>query len=187
MDVAAAADTELLAKARSVVGHARRIAHRLAGNRLIRVLKNLDNGLFSVPDGDMAALQESLWLRNIAKNAHGDQLDDLSVAEQLFDWTVRNIQLIEDPPRRRPCRPIPTRLAEILLLGRGTVRERAWIFLLLLRQQGLDGVMLAIPASTAADGPGNAKGPAATDKAKDDDGAAKDGRWQAVRRPGAIG
>jgi hypothetical protein len=113
-------------------------------------LKNLDTGLFTI--NDMIGLQEALWTRDIAKNARGDQLDELSIAEQLFDWTVRNIQLIEDPPAGTP--PVEHSPAEILLLGRGTARERAWIFLLLLRQQGLDGVMLAIPGH---DGPGDDK------------------------------
>ena len=36
--------------------------------------------------------------------ARGDQFEDLAVAERLFDWTVRNIQLEPDadPPRRKP-------------------------------------------------------------------------------------
>ncbi|HEX4144969.1 MAG TPA: tetratricopeptide repeat protein, partial [Pirellulales bacterium] len=103
--------------------------------------KNLETGLFTI--SDMVALQEAIWLRDVAKNARGDQLDELSIAEQLFDWTVRNLQLVEDPPAGSPA--VDRSPAEILLLGRGTVRERAWIFLLLLRQQGLDGVVLAIP------------------------------------------
>ena len=110
-------------------------------------LKNLDFGLFTL--NDMIGLQESIWLRDIAKNARGNQLDDLSIAESLFDWTVRNIQLVEDPPADAPAGQ--NSATEILLLGRGTAHERAWIFLLLLRQQGLDGVMLAIPGR---DGPG---------------------------------
>ena len=112
-------------------------------------LKNLDTGLFTL--NDMIGLQESIWLRDIAKNARGNQLDDLSIAESLFDWTVRNIQLVEDPPAGTPASQ--NSATEILLLGRGTTRERAWIFLLLLRQQGLDGVMLAIPGR---DGPATA-------------------------------
>jgi hypothetical protein len=108
-----------------------------------QMVKNLDTGIFTM--NDMVGLQEAIWLRDIAKHARGSQLDDLSVAEQLFDWTVRNIQLVEDPaPGESAAQHSP---AEILLLGRGTARERAWIFLLLLRQQGLDGVMLAIPGA----------------------------------------
>ncbi|HEY1785568.1 MAG TPA: tetratricopeptide repeat protein [Pirellulales bacterium] len=115
-------------------------------------LKNLEIGLFTI--NDMIALQEAIWTRDIAKNARGDQLDELSIAEQLFDWTVRNLQLVEDPPAGTPA--IEHSPAEILLLGRGTARERAWVFLLLLRQQGLDGVVLAIPGH---DGSGEDKSP----------------------------
>ena len=111
-------------------------------------LKNLETGLFTI--NDMVVLQEAIWMRDIAKNARGDQLDELSIAEQLFDWTVRNLQLVEDPPpaRRLSC----TRRPKSCCWAAATARERAWIFLLLLRQQGLDGVMLAIPGH---DGPGH--------------------------------
>ncbi len=115
---------------------------RLAAAPLVDdVVKKLDTGIFTM--NDMLSLQETVWLRDIARHARGSELDDLSVAEHLFDWTVRNLQLVEEPSadklgaERSPL--------EILLLGRATARERAWIFLLLLRQQGLDGVMLAIP------------------------------------------
>ena len=119
------------------------LSPQLASNPVVaQIVRNFDRGLFTMHD--MIGLQETIWLRNIAKAARGSQLDDVSVAEQLFDWTVRNLQLVEEPDPAKPS--AQNSVAEILLSGRATARERAWIFLLLLRQQGLDGVMLAIPS-----------------------------------------
>jgi hypothetical protein len=84
---------------------------------------------------DGRLLQEAVWLRDISRWAHGDSLDDVQRATRLFDWTVRNIEL--DSPGLVRHRPWQT-----LLYGRGNVAERAWVFLLLCRQQGLSGVML---------------------------------------------
>ncbi len=46
-------------------------------------------------DGDF--LKEAVWLRDISKHAVGHDLDDLAVAQALFDWTIRNVELIEAP------------------------------------------------------------------------------------------
>ena len=87
---------------------------------------------------DARFLQEAIWLRDISRWAHGNRFDDLSRASALFDWTVRNIQLEagENAPPHRPW--------QTLLFGRGTAEQRAWVFALLGRQQGLDVVMLAV-------------------------------------------
>jgi tetratricopeptide (TPR) repeat protein len=94
---------------------------------------------------DGRLLQEAVWLRDIARWAHGSNFDDLSRATALFDWTVRNIQLEPDGDGRahRPW--------HILLYGRGTAAQRAWVFALLCRQQGLNVVMLGIPDPDSAD------------------------------------
>lgn len=87
---------------------------------------------------DARLLQETVWLRDISRWAHGDKFDDLSRATALFDWTVRNIQLEADD-NASPHRPW-----QALLYGRGTAEQRAWVFALLCRQQGLDVVILAL-------------------------------------------
>ena len=81
---------------------------------------------FSPFDG--FGLQEAAWLRDVGLWAKGDGQDDLDRAQSLFDWTVRNIQLEPDRPNRIPQFP-----RETLLFGRGTAVERAWVFILLLR------------------------------------------------------
>ena len=108
-------------------------------------MKLLDSTQYHLPD-DAWFLQQSVWLRDISRRARGDQFDDLAVAERLFDWTVRHIELEPDKPAAPEV--IRHRPFEILLYGRGTAAERAWIFMLLARQQGLDVVMLA-PASAS--------------------------------------
>ena len=95
---------------------------------------------------DVAALRDQRWLADIASNARGDAVEDLDIAVNLFRWTVRSLALVSDPPL------VPTDATpgsrwflpgEILLSGRASPAQRAWIFLELLRHAGLDGVMLA--------------------------------------------
>ena len=90
---------------------------------------------------DSRYLQEAVWLRDISVWARGDSLDPVERATRLFDWTVRNIQLETDESLGQVAyRPWHT-----LLFGRGTAEQRAWVFALLCRQQGLDVVMFAPP------------------------------------------
>lgn len=82
-------------------------------------------------------LQQAVWLRDISLWANGDSLEPIEQATALFDWTIRNIQLIDDketPPREA---------WEVLLYGKGTSAQRAEIFALLCAQMKLDVVMLS--------------------------------------------
>lgn len=96
--------------------------------------------------GDVMALRDARWLSDVSQVARGGAVDDLAVAENLFRWTVRSLALVGDPPM------VPTDAnrggrwflpGEILLAGRASGPQRAWVFLELLRQAGLEGVMLA--------------------------------------------
>jgi hypothetical protein len=89
-------------------------------------------------------LMEATWLRDVARWAKGETSDDLTAARNLFDWTVRNIQLDEDRPDREPQMPWET-----LFCGHGTELERAWVYVLLLRQCDIDAAILALPAKPA--------------------------------------
>lgn len=93
----------------------------------------------SFQPNDSRNLQEAVWLRDISRWAHGDNFDDVGRAAALFDWTVRNIQL-EPDEHAAVYRPW-----QILLYGQGTAEQRAWVFALLCRQQGLNVVMLGVP------------------------------------------
>ena len=96
--------------------------------------------------GDVAHLRDHRWLADIATTARGDAADDLATAVRLFDWTVRSLAVVGDPPMV-PSEATPgTRwytVGEILLTGRASAAQRSWIFVELLRQAGIDAVMLA--------------------------------------------
>jgi hypothetical protein len=98
--------------------------------------ERLDSLQFDLADA--RALRESLWLKQIAARVGKDT--DLKVSAQLFDWTVRNIQLVAEDTPEAAVEHLPD---EILLLGRGSAVDRAWVFILLVRQVGLDAAMLA--------------------------------------------
>lgn len=93
-------------------------------------------------DYDGFALVEAIWMRDVAGWAHGDRLDDLSRAQALFDWTMRNIG--DDlTPDGLPSE-VPQVPWETLLYGRGSVWERAWVFISMARQLGIEAAVLAI-------------------------------------------
>jgi tetratricopeptide (TPR) repeat protein len=112
----------------------------------VPIVRDLDKMQFSVYDA--YSLLEAVWLRDLSQWAGGEQADELQQVRQLFDWVVRNIQLDEDDSDRVPQFPWET-----LLAGRGTAMERAWVYLLLLRQQGIDAAILAVPPAKAPDAP----------------------------------
>ncbi|NLE36636.1 MAG: hypothetical protein GX621_01270 [Pirellulaceae bacterium] len=107
----------------------------------LEVVRSLDRLSFLPFDG--YALQEAVWLRDVSNWAKGEQLEDLVRAQNLFDWTVCNIQLV--PGAGREPDRIPQQPWETLLWGKGTAVDRAWVLVLLLRQQGIDAVVLALP------------------------------------------
>ncbi|HKD38244.1 MAG TPA: hypothetical protein VKB78_15630 [Pirellulales bacterium] len=102
-------------------------------------------------DLDGTFLMEARWLRDISDHARGRTTDDLAVAEALFDWTIRNIELIDVPAKPTAAQALLAKLvnrrlpADVILHGHGTMTQRAWVFMLLGRQQQLDIVMLAVP------------------------------------------
>ena len=125
---------------------------------------------FDFEDG--RALLEAIWLRDVCAWADGKTLDDLSLAGQLFDWTIRNVRLpLEAQPAEMaqsgsppaeaapPGEPASGRLKpgdsprdqghpklpwEALLDGEAGFADRAWVFVLLCRQRGLDAAVLGI-------------------------------------------
>lgn len=91
---------------------------------------------YSPPDG--LDLRQAVWLRDASNWAAGETQDDLERARRIFDWIVRNVQL--DPPYTGNA--VPRQAWQTLLLGHGPAIDRAWLFILMARQQGLDVVML---------------------------------------------
>jgi hypothetical protein len=116
--------------------------------RRLPPLANLSELRFDREDG--LALQEAVWLREAARSIVGGKSDDLTRARRLFDWTVRNIELVADEKEKKP--EWPRRPWETMLFGRGRAVDRAWVFILLARQQGLDVVLLAADSPEARRG-----------------------------------
>jgi len=104
---------------------------------------------------DVRSLRDQRWLADIATTARGEALEDLDIAVNLFRWTVRSLALVSDPPLA-PAEGNPGSRwflpGDILLSGRASGAQRAWIFLQLLRHAGLDGVMLATGDPAAGTG-----------------------------------
>jgi len=112
-------------------------------------LRRLDTLGFDDYDG--FALLEAMWMRDVARWAHGDRLDDLSRAQSLFDWTMRNIG--DDLTPAGSPGDVPQVPWEALLYGRGSVWERAWVFILMARQLGIEAAVLALTDDNGAPKP----------------------------------
>ncbi|TWT86151.1 hypothetical protein Mal64_38910 [Pseudobythopirellula maris] len=80
-------------------------------------------------------LEGLVWARDLAGWVAADQLQPLGQAEALFDWVVRNVQLVEETP--------PQFAWETLLHGRGAADSRLEVFALLCRQLNLPVVAVA--------------------------------------------
>jgi len=109
-------------------------------------LDKLDRPRFD--ESDSRFLQEAVWLRDVARTAAGGEQNPLAISERLFDWTVRNVQLEKGGKAAGDAHWLSP--GEIMLLGHGTPEERAWIFILLARQQRLDAVMLATDGASGS-------------------------------------
>ncbi|HXT58172.1 MAG TPA: tetratricopeptide repeat protein [Pirellulales bacterium] len=112
--------------------------------RELPAVQNLGDKRFSNTDG--AVLREQRWLHEIASWVCGDASDDLERGRRLFDWTIRNIQLDAAPGSDEEQARPPYLPWHLLALGHGQAQDRAWLFMLLARQQALDVVLLE-PAS----------------------------------------
>ena len=97
---------------------------------------DLQSGPFGPTEGRQ--LQQATWLRDISGWAKGESVSPVEVAEALFDWTVRNIQLEGPEEVNYVFQPW-----QALMYGHGSAAMRAWVFAELCRQQQLDVVMLA--------------------------------------------
>ncbi len=94
------------------------------------------------PPEDAYVFLAGIWSRDLAKWVAGPRGDELQQAQRLFDWTVRNIQL---QPSSGPGAPAWRQLPwETLLLGRGTSLDRAWVFILLTRQLGIEAFLIGL-------------------------------------------
>ena len=107
--------------------------------------EQLREGLFGEAEGRLLA--EAAWCRDISQWARRPAAgqSEADAATQLFDWTVRNIQL-----DRAEAPAIVQFLWQALAYGHGTAAHRAWALAELCRHQRLDAVILE--AAAAAEG-----------------------------------
>lgn len=118
----------------------------LAGDERLAPLitvEALSTPLIAADEGRL--IQEAVWLRDVSRWAQGESYDQVERATALFDWTIRNVQLDADEDA------LPYRPWQTLMQGHGTAEQRAWVFALLARQQGLDVVVLKVGAKPAAE------------------------------------
>ncbi|GHT12653.1 hypothetical protein FACS1894170_07710 [Planctomycetales bacterium] len=102
----------------------------------------------SVQSADVEYIKQSTWLRNLSNWARGDKQDLLDRVTQLFDWTVCNIEWRNKivPLNQQQAVDMPQQYPwQTILLGYGTVLDRAAVFIELLRQQRIDAALLAVP------------------------------------------
>lgn len=95
----------------------------------------LANGRFTI--GEAREIQSYVWARDISDWARGDGLDGAGNAAELFDWTIRNVQLYSDD-----APGFAYRLWQTLIYGQATAAMRGLVFVELCRQQQLDAVIL---------------------------------------------
>jgi tetratricopeptide (TPR) repeat protein len=101
--------------------------------------ESLADGVFADWEGRL--LEQAVWSRDIAQWVRSDATSDVDAAMAMFDWTVRNIQL--DPPRSASNASVMIHHPwQAMAYGHGTAEHRAWTFIELCRQQGIDAVVL---------------------------------------------
>ena len=95
-------------------------------------------GLFIQPS-DIDYLKQRVWMRNITAWARSESALPLQRAKTLFDWTVRNIEI------RSEAMLLPQYPWQTLLIGAGSMWDRAWVFMELLQEERIDSCILSVP------------------------------------------
>lgn len=110
-----------------------------ADERLADTLSDdeLSTGYFQPHESRL--IQGATWRRDVSRWARGGDLGQVAIASSLFDWTVRNLQLMDeaDLPPRWPW--------EMMLHGQATSEGRAWVFAGLCEQQNLTVAIVTVP------------------------------------------
>lgn len=119
----------------------------LLGAQVRLLAQRIDPSILEFPPMDSPVFQEAVWMRNVSNWASGEELDDpVKPAIALFDWVVKNVDLIREPkpdPQNGSVRVLQTPM-ETLLFGQGTGIDRAWLFVLLARQMNMDAALLGL-------------------------------------------
>jgi hypothetical protein len=97
---------------------------------------------FALRDADH--IRNAILFREIGQFVLAGSENDLERVSRLFEYVVRNVAL-ERPEERLPLTP-----HQILMFGRGSAEDRAWIFAELLRQARIDAVVVRPAAAGEA-------------------------------------
>lgn len=92
-------------------------------------------------------LRDCVTARKIGAYAVGNARNDLARAVKLFQYVIRSVRLSPNHLGWLPLQPgqkvdIPLTQYDLCVLGQGTARDRAWVFSSLLRQLGIDTVVI---------------------------------------------
>lgn len=98
----------------------------------------IDGKIFLPQDADF--VREVVWFRDVFMWAKGDKQDELTIVNNLFDWSVRNI--VVTPLMLGPTGPMSQLPWQTLLMSQGSAMDRAIVFMELLRQHRLDSFIL---------------------------------------------
>lgn len=97
---------------------------------------------------DAGFIRDCLLLRDLGnslfarlEDTNDGGTNDVDRVQTVFDWLVRNVSLLKKDETR-----IPLSVFDILMTGRGTVEDRAWLFAETLRQQQIDAVVVRTSA-----------------------------------------
>lgn len=112
---------------------------RLEPPQMERLLRN------SFDVGDGLHLATCFLARDIADRLTQSLRDDLEKAVALFEWTIRNLTI---KPESSGIRVSPL---FVLVGGTAHETERAWAFMTLLRQVGIDSAILAVRDKSQAE------------------------------------
>ncbi len=104
---------------------------------------------------DAAYIRDCWVLRELTRSivvrsaGSGDGEVDQTAAQvvAVFDWVVRNISLQPSDEQR-----VSLGLFDVMLTGRGTAQDRAWVFAEALRQQQIDAVVVTTDSEPAEGG-----------------------------------
>ncbi len=113
------------------------VRKRLEASVPAALIPHVESSQFDRPDA--AHIDTCFLNRDIVAHVTADLSEPLAKVDAIFEWVVRNVQVL--PPEELP--PTPLMPGVTLIIGVGSELERAWVFLELLRQVGVEGAMIA--------------------------------------------
>ena len=118
--------------------------HDLTGQDPIPIVKSLSSPKFTIRDA--RHIEDCMLYHAVAVRIAGEG-DDLTRVRRIFDWLVRNVQLVPaESLAAGKFRQAQARPADVLFRGMATENgywsERGWVFMSLCRQIGVDAGLL---------------------------------------------